>query len=123
MTQHPTPIPPPAAPAHQPAVDPPPRREQSYAAAIEAWERGRRAAERESTDPVTRAGLQREQAIRSDAAGIAATLLGDCAGTTAGVAARLVELAEPIADWIRDGSRPDTSRQDADWIKLEVAGS
>lgn len=52
-------------------------------------------------------GMLREQAIRSDAVGVAVDLLGDCSGTAAGIAARLIELAEPIADWIRDGTTPD----------------
>lgn len=47
-----------------------------------------------------------EQTLRSTAADIAASMLDDCSGTPAGIAARLIELAEPIADWIRDGSRP-----------------
>lgn len=47
-----------------------------------------------------------EQTIRSNALTIAVDLLGDCSGTSAGIAARLIELAEPIADWIRDGSQP-----------------
>lgn len=54
MTQHPTPIPPPSTGPPKPSEP--------------------------TSPPVTRAGLQREQAIRADAAGIAATMLGDCAG-------------------------------------------
>jgi hypothetical protein len=55
----------------------------------------------------TATDMTRAQQIRAEAVVTAAYMIGgDIAGTAAGVAAHLIELAEPIADWIRDGSRP-----------------
>jgi hypothetical protein len=58
-------------------------------------------------DPDEATDMTRAQRIRADAVIVASQLLGDgITGTTDAIAAYLIELAEPIADWIRDGSRP-----------------
>lgn len=57
-------------------------------------------------EDIARVDISPEQAVRADAASTAAQLLGDCSGTPAGIAARLIELAEPIAAWIADGTHP-----------------
>jgi hypothetical protein len=58
-------------------------------------------------DPDEATDMTRAQRIRAEAI-VAATYVlgGDVTGTAAGLSAHLVELAGPIADWIRDGSQP-----------------
>lgn len=57
-------------------------------------------------DPDEATDMTRAQQIRADAVIVASQLIGDCSGTAAGMAAHLIELAGPIADWIRAGSQP-----------------
>lgn len=52
------------------------------------------------------AGLDTDQEIRARALDVAAYVIGDVSGTVAGVAQHLVDLAEPLVDWIRAGQRP-----------------
>lgn len=113
MTQHPTPIPPPAVPGFV-AYD-----------------------ELQAVPD----GLTAEQEIRARALDCAAYVIGDISGTVRGVAQHVIDMAEPLVGWIRDGSRPGVgctcygipnrpgcpehgeASRDADWIKPEVAGS
>lgn len=52
------------------------------------------------------AGLDPEQQIRARALDVASYVIGDVSGTVNGVAQHLIDLAEPLVDWIRDGKRP-----------------
>lgn len=51
-------------------------------------------------------GLEPEQEIRARALDVASYVIGDASGTVNGVAQHLIDLAEPLVDWIRDGQRP-----------------
>lgn len=92
---HPTPIPPPNADTTP--VDTTHR--APYAAAIEAWERGRRAAELELGSMLTP-----EQEMRADALAAAARLFPP-AGTNAFFWAAVAHFER----YIRDGSRPGST--------------
>lgn len=70
-----------------------------WAKSIEPWARGRASAE-------LAAGLDPEQECRAWALDVAAYVMGDTSGTVVGVANHLIDLAEPLATWIRDGARP-----------------
>lgn len=89
----------PASPYDQLEPLPPPRAADHWAKSIEPWSRGRASAELAT-------GLDPDQECRSRALDVAAYVMGDTSGTVVGVANHLIDLAEPLADWIRDGARP-----------------
>jgi hypothetical protein len=48
----------------------------------------------------------REQQLRESALNTAAYIIGDVSGTPHGVANHVIDLAEPLLEWLRTGRRP-----------------
>jgi hypothetical protein len=53
-----------------------------------------------------------ESEIRARALDVASYVIGDVSGTVNGIANHLIDLAEPLVDWIRDGFRPGDGGED-----------